>query len=287
MKNLIILLLLGINTISYSQELIIIEQDFEKATKISKKENKLLFIDFYTTWCKPCKKMDLWIFQNDTLSHKLAKDYVLLKYNAEVDKKFNLSKKHHVNSYPTGIILNRNGYVLNRKYGFPGENIEELSESVFEFSDKSIQLNKQNKTLKGYSNTININKYPDFYIDFVDRDDTKVTARHDFKNYWKNEKDRLSEEFFSTLVYFADKIPISTMDYFLENKEIYIEKYGEQDVDIALFHMIRGRFKNANNEKSQRKFKRATKFMKQIMTEDDFNQFLPIFKNNFEKSMKK
>ena len=284
MKNLLILLSLLICTIGYSQKLKIIDQDFEKAREIANQENKLLFIDFYTTWCAPCKKMDKWIFQNDTLSQHLANDFVLLRYDAEKDKKFNLSKKHHVNSYPTGIILNSNGYILNRKYGFPGEDVKELSESVFGFADESIELNKQNRFQKGYSNNVEISKYPEFYIDFVNRDDTKVEASQEFKNYWKIERDELSEEYFSTLVYFADKIPSSNMDSFLENKESYVDKYGEQDVDIALFHMIRGRFKVAINEKSESKFKMANEFMKKIITEDELNMFIPFFEKQFKEA---
>ena len=202
--------------------------------------------------------MDIWIFQNDTLTQRLANNFVLLKYDAEKDKKFNLSKKHHVNSYPTGIILNSEGYVLNRKYGFIGENVLELSKTFFDFTKESIKLNNQGKFLKGYSNKIQLNKYPNFYIDFINRDDTKVTLRQDFKNYWEKENDKFSEEYFSTLVYFADKIPPYIMDDFLDNKEKYVNRYGSQDVEIALFHMIRGRFKNAINKKSIDGFKVAS-----------------------------
>jgi thiol:disulfide interchange protein len=31
--------------------------DLEAAKKIAAKENKLIFIDLYTTWCGPCKLM--------------------------------------------------------------------------------------------------------------------------------------------------------------------------------------------------------------------------------------
>lgn len=281
MKTLFIILAFSISTIGNSQGLTIIDQDFEEARKIANQENKLLFIDFYTTWCGPCKKLDKYIFRNDTLSQKLKNNFVLLKYDAEHDKKFNLSKKYHVSSYPTAIVLNSEGRIVNRQYGFSGENVQELSASVFKFTKASIKLNQQNKIQKGYSNIINLEKYPQFYIDFVNRDDTKVEVRQDFNDYWKKENVKLSEEYFSTLFYFADKIPSSNMDDFLKNKEKYIERFGQQDVDITLFQMINGRFKNAINKKSEKMFEVAIDFMRKIMTKEEQSMFLPSFEKRF------
>jgi len=248
----------------------------------AKQENKLLFVDFYTTWCAPCKKLDKWIFQNDTISQKLANNFVLLRYDAEQDKKFNLSKKHHVNSYPTGIILNSDGYVVNRKYGFAGEDVKGLHETVFEFTNKSIELNRQDKTLKGYSNKIDIKNYPKFYIDYVNRDDKKVVTRSDFKNYWGKSHDILSEEYFSTLVYFAKDVPVIIADDFLTKKSKYIELYGETDVSVALMFMSFGKFDDAIDNKSQEKFDNAVEFMKKALSEKTANQMLPMFKKKFE-----
>ncbi|QWX85410.1 thioredoxin family protein [Cellulophaga sp. HaHaR_3_176] len=283
MKNWIIILLLLISSVGYSQKLTIIEQDYEKARKIALKENKLLFIDFYTTWCAPCKKLDKLIFQNDTISAKIGKNFVLLRYDAEQDKTHNLSKKHHVNSYPTGIILNSKGFVLNRKYGFAGDDLKELNKSVFEFITESINLNKRNKILKGYSDKIEISKYPAFYIDFVNRDDKKATSRSDFKEYWNKKHDILSEGYFSTLVYFANKLPTNIADNFLKKKSTYIELYGETDVSVALLFLTFGKFEDAIENKSQSKFDLASKFAKEALEEEHANYNIKMFKEEFDK----
>ena len=51
---------------------------FEKA----KKENKLVFIDFWATWCKNCTAMDKTTFKNPEVIQKLEK-YIKVKYQAE------------------------------------------------------------------------------------------------------------------------------------------------------------------------------------------------------------
>ena len=286
MKNLITLLLLLSISFAQAQKLTIVEQDFEKAKKIAKQKNKLLYIDFYTTWCGPCKKLDKWIFQNDTLSRKLGKDFILLRYDAEQDKIFNLTKKHHVNSYPTGIILNSDGFVVNRLYGFEGEVLETASKSIFEFTATSIDLNRESKILKGYSNTIDITKYPKFYIDFVNRDEKNVVSGSDFKDYWNQKHDTMSEEYFSTLLYFAAHLPTSVVDSFLENKPEYIELYGETNVNTALLFMCFGKFTDAVDKIDQTKFNKALEFMKEALGDEKANEMLPMFKKGFEDAKK-
>lgn len=270
------------SSFGFAQGLTIVEQDFDKARKIAEKENKLLFLDFYTTWCAPCKKLDKLIFQNDSLSKKLGKDFVLLRYDAEKDKEHHLSKKHHVNSYPTGIILTPEGFVINRKYGFPGEELPELSTSVFDFTNKSIQLNKKGKIIKGYSNKIKLTGYPQFYIDYINRDDIKVKTSKEFNEYWKNEKGKMSEEYFSTLIYFARDVPTTISDDFLKNKEKYIELYGEGDVNVALVFFSFGKFDDAIENKSQKKLDKAMEFVAKALSEDSANRIISLYKEKFK-----
>jgi thiol-disulfide isomerase/thioredoxin len=280
------LLLLFMLSIGYGQELTIVEQDFDKARELAKKENKLLLIDFYTTWCRPCKKLDKLIFQNDSISREIGKEFILLRYDAEDDTVFNLSKKHHVSSYPTGIVLDGNGYVLNKKYGFSGEDVKELSEEYLKFTNESIDLNRQKKILNGYSNSIDITKYPRFYIDYINKNDKHVTSRTDFKEYWDKEHDILSEEYFSTVVYFCTDVPVSVSDNFLENKDNYIERYGEKDVNFALELMSFVRFKESIENKSQQKFDEAVTFIKKALSDETANQMVAMFTKKFEESKK-
>ncbi len=282
MKTLLTVVLFFTLSMVYAQQLTIVEQDFDKALQLAEVENKLLFVDFYTTWCGPCKELDKWIFNSETYSKKLAKDFVLLRYDAEKDKKFHLSKKYHVSSYPTAIILNKEGYVVNRKYGFGGEDAEGLSASVFEFTKASTELHQQHKFLEGYANTINEASYPKFYSDFVNRDNLKAMGSPEFDNYWKAEQDRLAEGYFSTLCYFANNIPASAATDFLEKREAYRALYGETDVRVALFLVSLGRFEAAVTSKSQEAYDKAVAFAKEALSEEGASQLISMFKTKFE-----
>ncbi len=281
MRSLATLILLFVAATGYCQKLVIVDQDYEKAKTLAHLENKLLFIDFYTTWCAPCKKLDKLIFQNDTISQMLADDFVLLRYDAEQDKEYHLSKKHHVNSYPTGIILNNEGFVVTRQYGFVGEEVHDLSESVFAFTEKSIKLDREDKSLPGYSTVIDTTIYPRFYIDYVNRDLKKVANTSEFDEYWRNTHDILAEGYFSTLVYFAQDVPITIADEFLLEKTHYIELYGKTDVDVALMFMSFGKFDDAIDNRSQEKFDQAVEFMHKALDDKTAQQMLPMFTHKF------
>lgn len=272
--------------INKSKELIIVEQDYGKALNLASQQNKLLFIDFYTTWCAPCKKLDKLVFQNDSIKNLLGKDFVMLKYDAEKDTIFHLSKKHHVSSYPTGIILNKEGFVLNRKYGFPGQDSLSLQKNVIEFTDESIALNKENKILNGYSNKINSLKYPDFYNDYINRTNTKIN-NSELSDYLTNTQDKFSEEYFSTLIYFGRDAPVSIADMVLKNMQKYIDLYGTKDVETLLYFLTSAKFNVAISEISQEKYDKAVEFTKTALSEEWVNEILPGYQKDYLKAQNK
>ena len=64
---------------------------YKKALKLAKKENKVLFIDFYTTWCGPCKMMDRSTFKDKDVIDWLGKEAISIKIDAE--KEIKLARK--------------------------------------------------------------------------------------------------------------------------------------------------------------------------------------------------
>ncbi|WP_417369555.1 thioredoxin family protein [Gelidibacter japonicus] len=269
-----------------SHDLIVIDQDYNEALTIASKENKLIFIDFYTTWCAPCKKLDKLVFQNDSIKQILKKDIILLKYNAENDTVFNLSKKHHVSSYPSGLILHKDGYILNRKYGFPGEDFKSLSNNVLAFINESVNLNKKDKILKGYSNKIDASKYPKFYVDYINRTNTKINPS-EVNDYFNATKDIFSEEYFSTLLYFAYNASDNIANTTLENRNKYLTLYGKTDVETLMYFLTSGKFERAIKEKNRKKYEEAVSFAKTGLSKEWTDDILPSFEKDYLKAQNK
>lgn len=85
--------------------------------EVAKTENKLVFVDFYTTWCLPCKLMDEDVFTDKELSKFLNDNFINYKVDAEKGNGANLSVLYQIMAYPTLLFLDAEGNVLTRKIG--------------------------------------------------------------------------------------------------------------------------------------------------------------------------
>ncbi len=79
--------------------------------------NKLVFVDFYTDWCLPCKLMDEEVFTHQATADFLNDNFINYKVNAEVGNGQNLAVIFNITAYPTLLFLDKNGRELERKVG--------------------------------------------------------------------------------------------------------------------------------------------------------------------------
>ena len=81
--------------------------DLEKAKKEAAKSGKLILVDFYTTWCGPCKQMDKDVFQAAD-AKAIFKDFIVVKQDCEKEGVAS-SQKYKVTAYPTLHVINATG----------------------------------------------------------------------------------------------------------------------------------------------------------------------------------
>lgn len=77
-----IIFFLMINSLSSQQSQSIQWKNIQEALNM-KKTNKSIFIDFYTTWCGWCKKMDQTTFKDSRVINYLNSHFISVKFNAE------------------------------------------------------------------------------------------------------------------------------------------------------------------------------------------------------------
>lgn len=98
--------------------------DYALAQKRSAAEGKPIFLDAYTTWCAPCKRMEAEVFSQDAIKQLLENEFIPLRLDMEREPGATLAKTYNINQYPTLLILDAKGEV-HRGVGY--FNVEELS----------------------------------------------------------------------------------------------------------------------------------------------------------------
>lgn len=94
--------------------------NFEKSPTLSgvldkaAKAKKPVFVDFYTSWCTPCKMMDEDVFTNKDLANYYNQNFISYKVDCEKGNGSNLAAIYGINNYPTLIFLDEKGNILIR-----------------------------------------------------------------------------------------------------------------------------------------------------------------------------
>jgi thiol-disulfide isomerase/thioredoxin len=83
----------------------------------AKKENKLIFLDAYASWCGPCKYMQQKVFTTLSAGNYFNSKYINVKIDMEEGEGVELSEQFNVTAYPTLFFINGNGEVVHKYVG--------------------------------------------------------------------------------------------------------------------------------------------------------------------------
>lgn len=86
---------------------------FEQGLELAKKENKLVFVDFYAVWCGPCKRMANTVFTQEKVGRYFNEKFVNLKLDAEAAQNKAVAEKYKVVAFPTLGFFKADGTPLS------------------------------------------------------------------------------------------------------------------------------------------------------------------------------
>jgi thioredoxin-related protein len=92
--------------------------DFQAMLDKAKAENKLVFMDVYTTWCGPCKMLDRNTFSDAQVGSKFNEEFINYKLDAEKGEGMGISQKYGVRAYPNMLFINGQGELVHRVVGY-------------------------------------------------------------------------------------------------------------------------------------------------------------------------
>ena len=97
---------------------------WQQALGKAREENKMIFIDVYTTWCSYCKQMDAHIFPIKEIGDYHNAHFINLQIDAERGDGLAIRNSYRLLGFPTFLYLDPQGAVVRKTAGY--QNKEQL-----------------------------------------------------------------------------------------------------------------------------------------------------------------
>lgn len=119
MNNLItITAVLLFTSLGFAQGVEFTSSNYKEVLKQSAEQDKPIFIDFYATWCGPCKMMDKRVFSLDEIGGLMNENFINLKLDVEKGEGKSLANQYKITGMPTYVFINSDGDILHRIIGY-------------------------------------------------------------------------------------------------------------------------------------------------------------------------
>jgi thioredoxin 1 len=92
--------------------------NWQQALDLAKKENKLVFLDIYATWCGPCKQLKKYTFSDKSAGEFFNTNFVNMALDGEKEEGAALAQKFEIEGYPTLMFVTPEGDVITKSPGF-------------------------------------------------------------------------------------------------------------------------------------------------------------------------
>jgi len=92
-------------------------EDWKTTLAKAQKEDKLIFVDCYTTWCGPCKWMSANVFNQEAVGDYYNEHFINVKLDMEKGEGLEFAKKYGIRAYPTLMFINGEGNMVHKAIG--------------------------------------------------------------------------------------------------------------------------------------------------------------------------
>lgn len=260
MKKQLLLISFLIVTLSlFSQGINFFHGSFNEALEKAKSENKLVFIDCYTSWCGPCKMLQNNIFPLEKVGTFFNANFICFKVDCEKDEGLDICMRYNVRAYPTMYFVDPS-----------------TSKSVYKtmgYQDGDALIEQGKKAMGGNSNLLR--EYQSKYQNGDKSEDnlyglvTQLAKNGQpfdvyLKEYLETQKsENLVLEKNEKLIFeMTTTVNSPAVNYFEKFKQLYIDKYGAESYEKRAEQIATRSVKEAGQKMDKQMFATTILFIK-------------------------
>ena len=207
---------------------------WQEVIKKAKSENKLIFIDAYTTWCGPCKVMAKNVFTDVEVGEYFNQNFVNVKLDMEKEPGLSLKSKLHVTAYPTLIFIDANENIEHKAVGsMPKADFLKFGNEVL---GEEMKLSDYNEAYQkdGVANF----KFLVDYLKMLKSAGENVKLKQVVLDYFdKLESSKLlAKDNWGLFIEYIHNTDNKAFQYLLMNRKQFESSFGEKEVGEKIYY---------------------------------------------------
>lgn len=203
------------------------DKPFKEILEMAKKENKLVFMDCYTSWCGPCKRLSSQVFPDSSVGVYYNANFINTKFDMEKGEGVELAGRFAIRAYPTLLWLDGDGNVKHKIVG--GLDVNGLLQNGKKAIDPTPGILTGMK--KRYADG---DRDVNFLNDYVN---TLATSDEKYEEVFKEYLTKLTDKDFGdkkhaqTIFKLTNDLKSPGLSYLMKNKEYYLNQVGTEPFD--------------------------------------------------------
>ncbi len=188
------------------------------------RQDKIVFVDAYTTWCGPCKMMDRNTFSQKEVGDFFNANFINAKIDMEKGEGPSLAQEYSVRAYPTFLFVDSEGQLVHRTLGYQEASM--FIQNAKAALDPERRMSSMSARYAGGDRSPEfLRRYTEARAGMMDGSHLKIA-----EEYIKTQKDWNTEENMEFIFQYAEDTDSPMFDYIFKNRAKFEDAFGAEMV---------------------------------------------------------